>query len=413
MKQISTRLGFGIVMTLAMAVSACTVNAATLRYAAVVQGDVTVAGNALGLAKQTNANGPGTRDSIGTFITTDGGSVDNVPANPGNPWPAGTTSQWQQNGSTGALMLPLGSTVLYTELIWGGSYAYGAENVSAFLDSAIHIEGPQGGTLLVAPDPVSASTLAYNSSGGFAVNFYQRSADVTSFVAQQGAGGYTVRGVPATQSDTVNTLNAAGWSLIVAFADPNAPLRHLSVVTDGSFVEDGTFSDIAITGFMTPGTGTVTGHVVVAALEGDANVQGDQLLIGPHAAGLVALATAGNPVDNFFASQINDATGVTDATGSFGAANHDAAGGFSVSGARQGWDITGVVLSSVEGTLGNAQDEVLIRAFSNGDGFVLGAVGFAVDQVAAPVPLPGMAWPATALALVLLRRFRTTRGDHR
>ena len=119
----------GVILVLALASAGA--HAATLRYATVARGDVTIAGNTLGLAKQANANGPGTRDSIGTFITTSDAAADNVPANPGNPWPAGTTNQWQLSGSTSALALPFGSTVLYTELIWGGSHAYGPENVGA------------------------------------------------------------------------------------------------------------------------------------------------------------------------------------------------------------------------------------------------------------------------------------------
>src|SRR5512139_2095434 len=86
-----------------------------LRFETTQPGNVVATGNTLGLAKQFGLNGPGTEDAIGTFITLDTTSVDDTPANPGNPWPAGTTELWQDNGSAATLTIPAEATVLYAE----------------------------------------------------------------------------------------------------------------------------------------------------------------------------------------------------------------------------------------------------------------------------------------------------------
>lgn len=122
----------------------------------------------------------------------------------------------------------------------------------------------------------------------------------------------------------------------------------------------------------------------------------------------MALSGPGNPVLNFFASQINDADGLLDTGGSFGAANHDAAHGINISGGRQGFDTTGVALASGSGHLANAQSGGDVALVSSGDAFVSFALGLAVDRTPPAIPM----LPAAAvLALVAgLARFGARRG---
>src|SRR5258708_11871396 len=103
-------------------------SAQQLRFSTTAPGRLIGTGNALGLSKQLNANGPGTHDSIGTFISL-GNGLDNNPANPANPWPAGTTSDCTQNGSTALLQLPNEPKILYAELLYGGSTFYRTDDV--------------------------------------------------------------------------------------------------------------------------------------------------------------------------------------------------------------------------------------------------------------------------------------------
>src|SRR6185369_8391195 len=131
--------------------------APVLRFSTTAPGTVVGIGNTLGLAKGLNENGPGTHDSIGTF-TTLLPIFDDVPADLANPWPLGTTYDWTKNGSTAVLSLPSEGTVLYAELVWGGSYNY-VDDVTAFLGTPVLLSAGNQ-QLPVAPDPATAMTLA-------------------------------------------------------------------------------------------------------------------------------------------------------------------------------------------------------------------------------------------------------------
>lgn len=348
--------------------------ASELRFDATTAGAVVATGNALGLSKQSNSNGPGIADSIGTFVSLDPESRDESPANPINPWPTGTTDDWTQNGSAAQLALPAGATVLYAELVWGGSTSYGGEDVRSALDTPVLLSAGAA-SISVQPDPATALTIEQTASGGFAANYYTRSADVTAFVAAHGATQYALEGVPATQATNINTLNAAGWTLLVAYGDPTQPIRALQLDVGGGWVDEISVLDFAFAGFCTPADGTVGGFAVASALEGDANFTGDALQIAESPAGpFAALSGPNNPATNFFASQINHAGGLLDTSGTFGTLNHDAANGTNVSGGRQGWDVTRVALSPA-----NDQEGVVLRAITTGDAFVPVGAGIAID----------------------------------
>jgi len=320
--------------------------AQALRFSATAPGGIIGTGNTLGLAKGDNENGPGTLDSIGTFISL-GNTIDNMPVNAANPWPMGTTYDWMQNGSSAVLDLPE-AEVLYAELVWGGSYQYGTEDVSAALGSSVTLAA-NGQMVMVTPDPVTALTISETAITGFAVRYYMRSADVTNFVKQAGKGTYSVSGVPATQTTSIKSLNAAGWTLVVAYRDEGAAIRNLSVFVGGSFVDENETQDYTVTGFCTPPAGEVTGNVIVSTIEGDASYINDKLQIAPTAADPTKfkdLYGPNNPADNFFCSQINDSAGMLDTRGTFGMMNHNAMTGVNTKGGRQGWDVTTVGVSS-------------------------------------------------------------------
>jgi MYXO-CTERM domain-containing protein/uncharacterized repeat protein (TIGR01451 family) len=349
-----------------------------LRFTTTAPGGVAATGNTLGLSKDTGLNGPGIRDSIGTFLTL-GNGVDDSPPNPANPWPAGTTNDWTQNGSAAVLALPSETTVLYAELLWGGSFQYGVEDVTAQLGTPVSLTFGAS-QLDVAPDPATALTVSGLAASGFNVRYYMRSADVTSFVKTSGAGAYSVSGVPATQDTSTNSLNAAGWTLVVVYRDESAPTRNLSVFVGGSFVDEDSQQDYTVSGFCAPPVGAVTGTAVVSTIEGDANLTGDQLLIAPTAAGpFVQLSAPNNPGDNFFCSQLNDSTGALDTQGTFGDANQDAIGGANILGGRQGWDVTTVPLSSLGGQLASGQKSAVLRTITTGDSYMPILAALAID----------------------------------
>jgi uncharacterized repeat protein (TIGR01451 family)/MYXO-CTERM domain-containing protein len=357
--------------------------ASELRFSQIAAGQVVATGNTLGLSKELQANGPGIQDSIGTFIALDPASVDNAPANAGNPWGPGTTNNWTMNGSDAALQLPAGAEVLHAELVWGGSTVYNTEDVTGNVDDSISLAFGVD-EISVAPDPMTGLDVAEFAFSGFPANYYVRSADVTDFVALHADGVYTVSGVPATQDSLIDSLNAAGWTLLVAYRDSDEPIRNLTIFVGGSFVDEDSTEDYAVAGFCTPPSGPFAGRALVTTMEGDADLTGDSFQIAETAAGPFTILDApNNPADNFFCSQINGPDGMLDIAGSFGAVNHDANAGLNVSGGRQGWDIAQVPVSSADNHFVNAQTEAVLRATTTGDSFVPAAVGFSI-QVNAP-----------------------------
>lgn len=367
----------------AIALLTAPAGASELRFSETAAGQVVATGNTLGLAKEFGANGPGIEDSIGTFISLDGTSSDDDPANPANPWSTNTTGDWTANGSEAQLDIPGNTEVLYAELVWGGSSFYGSEDVRVFIDDPVTLSAG-GDNELVSPTDLTALDIAEVAFSGFEANYYMRSADVTDFVREHGAGTYAVSGVPATQTVEINSLNAAGWTLIVAYRDSAEPIRNLTVFVGGSFVDEDTTEDYEFAGFCTPPSGPFTGRAVVSTIEGDADLTGDSFLIGETVGGaFVPLEAANSPADNFFSSQLNDADGNLDPSGSFGDANHDAVAGVNVVGGRQGWDVASVPVSSDENHFANGQTEAILRAVTTGDSFAPIATGFAI-QVNAP-----------------------------
>ncbi|WP_460138081.1 tandem-95 repeat protein, partial [Priestia megaterium] len=335
------------------------------RFLTNANGAVTFTGNTFGLNKQANANAPGTAGSIGTFFSVNPSSID-------GSFPTGTTANYLQNSSSAVLRIPSTTTqILYAELIWGGSYLYGGEDVSAALNNAVTFITPTR-TVSVQPDTATRFTLTTSSF------YYVRSANVTNLISQSGT--YSVLGVPGTQSTTENNANAAGWTLAVVYADPLQKSRNLSIFVGAELTSSATGSSTAaVTGFGTPITGTVNGRLLVSAIEGDSAIVGDQLQFGPTVAALQPVSGPNNPVNNFFASQINNDSGVLDTSGQFGSLNSTPGG--SLSGARQGWDITNIDVSA---RLSNNQTSAVVRGTTSGDTYVISALALQVD-INAPV----------------------------
>jgi uncharacterized repeat protein (TIGR01451 family) len=328
------------------------------RYTTIARGGMTFTGNALGLSNAANG-------SIGAFITT------NTALKAGGTYPAGTTLSWALNSSAAQLRLPAGSTVIYAELVWGGSYNYGGQNVSASLNNAVTLTGP-GGSSSVSPSP---STAAVTGATDF---YYVRSADVTMMVAAGGAGTYTVGGVPATVAGGDNNANAAGWTLAVVYGNPSLPARNMTVFVGAELTSSSVTTTSSVSGFCTPGSGTISARMMVSAIEGDPAFAGDQMQFGPTAATLAAISGPNNPSSNFFASQINQDNGALDAAGTFGSLNSTP--GTQGTNVRTGWDITNVDVSA---RMQKNQSTAYARGTTSSDRYTINALGLQIN-VGAP-----------------------------
>ncbi len=370
----------GRVVVLVLAVIVFPANAAYVNYYnSTTRGAITFTGNTLGLSMQAGSNAPGTDHSIGTFITTNTTLQDGT-------YPVGTTADWHLNNSTATLVLPAGSSVLHAELIWGGSYNRGGEDVTASLGTSVSFTAPGASAVSVAP---RSATPQFGTSSDLTFSWYVQSANVTAQVQAAGAGVYTVGGVPGTQSETETVANAAGWTLAVVYSNASLPTRNLTIFVGAEGSGTVGSAPAQVSGFCTPASGPVNGRVLITALEGDANnTPGDTFRFGPTmplGAGN-ELSGPNNPIHNFFASQINNDAGTIDTSGTFGTRNHDALTGTAIVGGRQGWDVTNVDGSA---QLTNSQTQAFAQGTTTGSGdeYVVAGLGLQIDTFSPSFPI--------------------------
>jgi hypothetical protein len=379
-----------------------------LRYTTTAAGAVTFTGNALGLNTATNAG------SDGAFITTNLAS--NAGTVAGGTYPNGTTLNWSNNCSSAVLRMPTNSSVLYAELIWGGTCetvsnapANSPSNVLYYVtNSSVLFVLPNGSTNAVAPDPTTLTIVTNFAVVSNVVThvfdtnqqalFYTRSANVTALVQGAGQGTYTVGGVPAEISPLDASDDTAGWTLAVVYGNSALHQRNLSVFVGNYWINAASAANsppVGVEGFCAPPTGAVNAYLFVSAMEGDSQTAGDHLQFGVTTNSLIDLQGPNNPSNNFFCSQINYCqpdnltnygagtiftNGYVDTTGTFGFSN--SIPGSSQFGARQGWDITCVSVPS--NALTNGSTSAFAKFITSGDGYTADALALQID-VGSPV----------------------------
>ena len=272
-------------------------------YSTIQKGALTFTGNTLELnGSASGSTNPGTSATGAAFIAA------NSPNSKFGSFPVGTTGTWPNNSSAAVLSIPPGAKVLYAELIWSGTIGTNATQLTAAqLNSNVTFKTPSGTTYTLTPNPATA---------GNSPNYYTRSTNVTGYVQLAGAGSYTTGGVPAG-SVSGNTIDAAGWTLAVAYSDASQPARNLTIFVGAE--QSGTGAAASVSGFCTPLSGPVNGRLLVSAVEGDSSGTGDTMLFGPTSplnATTNRLSGPNNPIGNFFASQINGDLGTLNTTGS-------------------------------------------------------------------------------------------------
>ncbi len=193
------------------------------------------------------------------------------------------------NSSSATLNLPAGSTVLFAGLYWSGRLASAPER------SAIRFRTPISGYAPV-PSPVIDG---YISNAG-----YQGFSNVTSLVQAGGNGSYAVADIRSSEASD----NWAGWSLVVAYSNPAEPVRNLAIFDGWQRAGDAANPiNLAVSGFITPPSGTVNTTIGVLAWDGDrpGNDGGTGLRFGTSAASLSDVSNGINPADNFWNSTIS------------------------------------------------------------------------------------------------------------
>lgn len=328
------------------------------RYSNTIRGVIMFTGNTLGFA------GPGVID-VGAFLATN-------PAYSVAGYPTPSTSNWTQNNSTAQLTIPAGSTVVYAELVWGGSEV-GTATPALNINTNITFTTPLT-TQSIALDPLTAQ-----SDSAFGQTFYTRSANVTALVAAAGSGTYAAGGVSAAiEPGTPAQTGTAGWTLAVVIQNPILPYQSITYYVSSLAIFTGVITT-TFTGFLTPNVGTFNSRVLISGMEGNPSIVGDYAQLGQTVGTLSNLSGPNNLTNNFFASQINNGNplsgtvGQLDTTGSFGTLNQTP--GSYVPYVRNGWDIT-----NVPGTaLPNNISQAVLGFGSNGDAYAVSTFAFSTD----------------------------------
>lgn len=121
-------------------------------------------------------------------------------------------------------------------------------------------------------------------------------------------GEYWVANQRASKGENGNG-NSGGWGMVVIYESPTLPSKYISTFDGFANIRSGDDPvDFPVSGFQTLPVGfPVIAKIGVSALEGDTNLDGDNLRIRANSVGGFTNITNGlNPVDNFFNGTITD-----------------------------------------------------------------------------------------------------------
>ncbi|MCL2423757.1 MAG: DUF11 domain-containing protein, partial [Micrococcales bacterium] len=255
------------------------------------------------------------------------------------------------NSSAATLALPDGGVVLWAGLYWGARTTAGTGGKAGTGTRTQMLLQPPGAPAYVPVN--SQATFGPNTSSYGA---YQEFADVTAIVAASGNGDYWgANVVAATGADRY-----AGWSLVVAYAAPNMPLRNLTVFDGFNMVATNNPQVITIDGFLAPSAGPVDAQLSMVVYEGDIRTADYTVL------NTTQLATALSSGSDFFNST-NDSYG-TSVTARTPADKN-----------MLGFDIKNIAAS---GAIANGDTSATFRFSSGGDTYYPGVLATAINVYA-------------------------------
>jgi len=205
------------------------------------------------------------------------------------------------------------SKVRYAGLYWAANYQYniGDDSSSGRANdfNQIKFRVPGGNYVDITADDVIFDGFGDADFG--ATSPYACYTDVTSLVTALAnpEGDYFVGNVRASEG-FLDSGVSGGWTLLVVFENPSYPGKYISSFDGLAGIAPGNTTDIDYNGFITlPSPFPVNAKFLVAALEGDNRITGDQLSIKANSnAAFTVLGTNNsaqpNYVNNFFDSNI-------------------------------------------------------------------------------------------------------------
>jgi hypothetical protein len=201
------------------------------------------------------------------------------------------------NSSRAEVRLPEGSRVTYARLYWGGNLRVGEQKPPKD-NGRVLIAEPGGQYKALLADTVVGHRVAHGADA------FQASADVTRLVRESGAGLYTVAQVNVAMGRS--TAGAwGGWTLVVAYENPELPLRHLAVWDGFDALDSRTAREIRLGGLRLATHGT--GRAGLVAYDGDRGRTGDSFTVSTGRGVKTVLAGPAGPRDDVLNSTISEA----------------------------------------------------------------------------------------------------------
>ncbi|MFI2374286.1 DUF3344 domain-containing protein [Streptomyces sp. NPDC018964] len=205
------------------------------------------------------------------------------------------------NSSRAELRLPAGSRVTYARLYWGGNLLVGEQK--PWQDNGrVLIAEPGGEYKELLADTVVGHRVADGADA------FQASADVTELVRDSAPGLYTVAQVNVAMGRSAAGA-WGGWTLVVAYENPEEPLRHLAL-WDG-FAPLGGRSGVEMQLSGLPFPAGAGGRAGLVAYNGDRGTAGDSLVLTAGGPVPTAFADRANPFDDVLNSTITDSRGAS------------------------------------------------------------------------------------------------------
>lgn len=207
------------------------------------------------------------------------------------------------NSSNNTFNIPVGATVEWAGLYWGGSYNAtlgGTTNppASVNIDQVKFME--PGATSYTTINAEERNIVQSASGGSSTWQSFMSYADVTNLVQSAGGGVYTVADI-ALITGSGWTGPFGGWNMVVVYKDQALSTKNIAIWDGFDFFGFGASSNFTVTGLLTPDTGTFQTHAGYFGFDGEANRSGDFVSING-----TALSNALNPNDNTLNGTISE-----------------------------------------------------------------------------------------------------------
>lgn len=215
-----------------------------------------------------------------------------------------------KNSSSADLILPTGTnTIKFARLYWGGRINNSAITSDPDTLRRTKIRFGTGNYSSVFAAATSVDVFAVTGSE----TIYQSYSDITSYLQSNGAGTYTVADVPATPGKISGGGKYAGWSIVVAYENPNSLLNSVRIYHGFSQILNPSSLSVTLNGLNVPNNSLSAGDAVMSTMawEGDGNIGGSGNNDGDYMkVNGVAVSNAVNDAKNFWNGSISK-TGVS------------------------------------------------------------------------------------------------------